>query len=211
MRLQALEPGFRLIAFALGLFALGLIYLVIAPSYGVHGLLAWTVNFFSFFTVISNTLAVAAMLAPGAAPRSTLGRFFDRPAVRSTIAGYLIIVAGIYFFFLRNAWNPTGLQMFADSILHYVMPLLFLIDWALFVPKGRASWRRAAASLALPVVYIAWTFAHGGLTGWYPYPFVDVTKLGYTVVGRNMVLLFAAFVAAAAALAAIDRLAARPR
>jgi hypothetical protein len=61
------------------------------------------------------------------------------------------------------------------------------------------------------VLYTAWTLIHGALTGWYPYPFVDVIKLGYEQTLVNIVGLVVAFLSLDFVLVAIDRLIAQLR
>jgi hypothetical protein len=91
-------------------------------------------------------------------------------------------------------------------LLHYVTPALFLLDWLLFVPKGRVPWRTIFSALVFPLVYIGWTLLHGAQTGWYPYPFVNVTELGLEKVLTNSAGLFGAFFAVTLSLTGINRL-----
>ena len=75
---------------------------------------------------------------------------------------------------------PGGWQLFFERVLHYVTPPLFVLDWLLFVPKGeRRLEDRLRLALGFPPLYAVWTLVHGALTGWYPYPFLDVAELGY--------------------------------
>jgi hypothetical protein len=49
-------------------------------------------------------------------------------------------------------------------------------------------------ALIWPSLYIAYTLAHGAVSDWYPYPFIDVVELGYPTALRNglgMVVLLA--------------------
>lgn len=41
----------------------------------------------------------------------------------------------IIYFVLRHLTNLTGWDSVADVILHNVMPILFVIDWLVLVPK----------------------------------------------------------------------------
>jgi hypothetical protein len=65
--------------------------------------------------------------------------------------------------------------------------------------------------LIAPLAYGVYTLARGPIVGWYPYPFVDVTELGYPHVFRNIVefVIFFAFVSSIYVL--IDRLVGRFR
>jgi hypothetical protein len=61
----------------------------------------------------------------------------------------------------------------ADVILHYVMPVLFVIDWLFLVPKETLKLKDTFGWLAYPIVYLVWTFIHGAYTGFYPYPLFE--------------------------------------
>lgn len=97
---------------------------------------ARTVNFFSYFTILSNLLAAIALSAPTTAPDSPLGRFFAAPPVRTAVVLYTSVTAATYIVVLQALWSPQGLQWVADVTLHYVTPALFLVDWLAFTPKG---------------------------------------------------------------------------
>jgi len=81
-----------------------------------------------------------------------------------------------------------------------------VLDWLLFVPKGEVAWRNGIASLGFPAVYAAWTLGHGALSGWYPYPFLDVPDLGYPRTLLNIAGLVLAFLALELLLVGIGRL-----
>jgi hypothetical protein len=168
-------------------------------------LLTTTIHFFSFFTILSNMLAAAALLVPVLAPTSGAGRFLDRPSVRTAITGYIIIVGVVYFLLLRNISHATGAQLLFERALHYLTPPLFVLDWLLFVPKGGVGWKVGFASLEFPAAYAGWTLVHGALSGWYPYPFLDVTELGYPKTLLNIVGLVAAFLVLELVLVGIGR------
>ena len=57
-----------------------------------------------------------------------------------------------------------------------------------------------AAWLSFPLAWIAYTLVRGEAVDWYPYPFVDVSKIDYDGVLGRSVLLAIGFAAAGAAL-----------
>ena len=83
---------------------------------------------------------------------------------------------------------------------------LYIVDWFVFVPKGRVSARSIPWWLLYPVGYAAFSLLHGAVTGFYPYPFLEVRQLGYERVLLNMGLLTAAFAVLGLILVGIDRL-----
>ena len=196
---------YRTIAGAIGLFAVGFQYWSIVLQRSDGAVFTPTVHFFSFFTILTNILAVLALLLPVVAPASRIGRFLDRPSVRTAIAGYIIMVGTVYYLLLRNLGQEEGWTLFFEHVLHYVTPPLFVLDWLLFVRTGEVAFRNGILCLGFPALYVAWTLAHGAATGWYPYPFVDVPELGYPRALLNIAGLVVAFLALELVLVAIGR------
>jgi hypothetical protein len=125
--------------------------------------------------------------------------------VRTVVAGYIIMVGTVYYLLLRDLSHRQGFSHALELMLHYVTPPLFVIDWALFVPKRNVDWRVGFAALGFPLAYVVWILVHGALTGWYPYPFLDVSELGYPATLLNIAGLIAIFLALEVALVAIGR------
>jgi len=202
---------YRTAAGAITLLAVAVQYWVLMEGRSGDALIRSSIEFFSFFTILTNILAGVALLWPVLAPRSGLAHFLMRPSVRTAITGYIIIVGVVYYLLLRNVGNQHGLGLFVERSLHYVTPPLFVLDWLLFVPKHGLSWKVGFASLGYPFVYTVWTLLHGAVTGWYPYPFIDVPELGYPRVLANMVALVGSFLGLELALVGIGRLLAQLR
>lgn len=177
--------AFRMAAGILGWTALALQYALVLT--GVLGADSFTrsINFFSYFTILTNILAALALTLPWLAPQSALGEFFSRPTVRTAIAAYIIIVMTIVYFVLRHLTNLQGWDFVADLLLHYVMPVLFVIDWLFLVPKQTLKMKDSLRWLAFPVIYLVWTFIHGAYSGFYPYPFLNNSELGMARVLLN--------------------------
>jgi len=203
-----MQTGYRVVVSALGWFAIILQYWLIASTRSGPDLVAWTINYFSFFTTIGNILVALAMTLPWLAPRSRLAQWLLRPSVRTVIVAYIIVVGLVYHLMLRNLYNPQGWRLACVVILHYVIPPLFIIDWLAFVQKRDLSWKILFGALALPVLYVAWTLVHGAFTGFYPYPFINVARFGYAQVLMTIGAMIAAFVGLVLGLVGIGRLSA---
>jgi hypothetical protein len=199
------QQAYRIIAAALGWFAIGLDYYLIVRHDTDGDLIAGAIRLLSYFTILSNILVALAMTLPWAAPDSRLGRFFLDPSVRTAILVYIIIVAAIYHYLLAPLYNPQGLQLLATTIEHVAVPALYLLDWFLFVPKGTLQFRSAFAWLAFPLAYAGYSLAHGAATGFYPYPFLDVTQLHYARVLMNIGVLVAVFLGLGLCLVGLGR------
>ena len=168
-------------------------------------LLGGLINFFSFFTVLTNTLAVVVLSYALVQRDSAAKRFFLRPAVSSGITVSILVVGLAYSLLLRHLWQPEGFQLIADELLHDVMPVLFLIYWWRCVPKGSLRLKHIGAWMIYPLVYFAYALLRGDLLGQYQYPFIDVATLGYPQVFVNAGGILAGFVLIALAVVGLDK------
>ena len=165
------------------------------------------INTFSYFTILTNLLV--AIVTTVCLVRRDRDSFLTRPSTISAVMVYIFLVGLIYSLLLRSIWNPTGLQAVADHALHDVVPVLFLLFWIFFVPKGTLRWGQPLSWLVYPLLYVSYCLIRGALTGFYPYPFVDVTLLGYPKALLNTVLLLAGFWVVGLIVVALDRRTAR--
>ena len=194
---------------ALGWFALGLQYALLVRGFD-GGAAAATVRFFSFFTILTNTLVAVAYTAVLLSSRTAIARFFTRPGVQSGIALSIALVGVVYSLLLRRIWDPQGWQLVADRLLHDLAPLLYVAFWLMWVPKGGLQYPDAGRWALYPMAYFAYALTQARLTGWYPYPFLDVSALGYVAVLRNAAIILAVFMAAGLTMVAASRRFTRP-
>ena len=59
--------------------------------------------------------------------------------------------------------------------------------------------------MVYPLAYLMFMMSRGSATGFYPYPFVDVTWHGYAAVARNLAFLVLGFAAEFYVLVAVDK------
>jgi len=201
--------AFRTIAAVVAWAGLALQYALMVQSQPLDEALRRTGNFVSYFTILSNILAALALTAPLVAPQGALRRFFERPSVRTAVTLYTTVTAATYIAVLQRLWNPQGAQWAADTTLHYAMPALMLIDWLIFTQRGALGWRSVIPWLAFPLGFGVYTMIRGPLTGFYPYPFLDVVSLGFGAVLVNMAAMSAVFIALGLIFVLIDRQLAR--
>nr|WP_218174181.1 Pr6Pr family membrane protein [Pseudomonas tolaasii] len=168
-------------------------------------LLGGLISFFSFFTVLTNTLVVVVLSYALVERDSAAKRFFLGPAISSGVAASIVVVSLAYNLLLRHLWTPQGFQFIADELLHDVMPLLFVVYWWHCVPKGTLRLKHLAGWVIYPVVYFGYVLLRGHLLGQYQYPFIDVDTLGYPQVFVNAAGILAGFIVIAFAVLGLDR------
>lgn len=163
-------------------------------------------NFISYFTILSNLLVAISLTASLAAPKSKAGYFFSLTTVQTGIALNIFIVGLVYNAVLRGIWEPKGWQLMADNLLHVVVPVLYVIYWIVFVPKGTLTWANGIVWTYFPLAYLAYSLLRGHFVGWYPYPFLNVTEFGYAKVFINAGFVVIAFFFFGALLIWMDKL-----
>lgn len=184
-------------------------FVLTTTSSGEPLLVRW-LRLLGYFTVQSNLLVAVTSWALWARP-SRGARLSFRVARLAAVVG--ITVTGlVYVVVLRPVVDHTGWAVVSDALLHYVVPLLVVAGWVGYGPRRRVDHRIVALTLAWPVGWFAWTLAQGAVTGFYPYPFVDVDELGFGhVLGNASLVLLLLLVAALGYLWADRRLDARAR
>lgn len=192
----------------LALSGIAISYVAITPAAHVSRL-RLTTNFLSYFTIQANILLVIGWLSAEISPSSAIGRWAGRSSTKTALFIYTGVAGGVYVWMLKDVWHPSGWQLRGDQILHYWIPLFVALDWMFLVERGRLVWRHAIWWLLFPVLYSVYSLVHGHFSGFYPYPFLDVSDIGPRATLINMGLLGALFLVLGVALIFLDRIAAR--
>ena len=166
---------------------------------------AETVRFLSFFTILSNLLV--ALVAGSAATGGNWAflRLWRGARIRGLAALSITVTCLIYATVLQGQWHPQGLPLLADRLLHYVVPVLYVAWWLALLPHGSLQWSDAVRWLAFPGLFAAWTLLRGAVVHEYPYPFMDVTQLGYPQVLLHSGMVGALFLVLGLIFIALDR------
>lgn len=165
------------------------------------------IRFFSYFTVQANILA-AIVLSAFALKRGPED-WLVHPFVRSAVAVYIAVVGLVYVTVLSQLWQPQGQQLFADVVLHYAMPLGYLVFWCVAVRKNGLRWHDPLLWLIYPAAYLIAILIRGKMSGFYPYPFIDVGSLGYAKTALNAAGMLMVFVGVGAIVVVAGRLMSR--
>ncbi|WP_411821477.1 Pr6Pr family membrane protein [Leptospira sp. 'Mane'] len=161
-------------------------------------------RFFSYMTIWTNILITSYFVVSLTRPKSKLNDILQRPVISSGFLVYILLVAITYHLLLAKVWNPTGLQYFVNISLHYIIPIIYLIYWIFYLKKGTAKLRHPLVWLLYPTLYAIYSFFRGEMIHEYPYPFINVTQLGYAIVFRNFLLLSLAYYILGIFIIAID-------
>jgi len=151
-----------------------------------------------FFTNLTNGIVAWCFAA-----MALRGRFLE-PFWTGALTLWLGIVALVYYGVL---FQPlAGLSWWADIAIHAVAPLAVTLWWIAYAPK-RLSWHDAVVWLFWPLVYLLYALGRGGLTGSYPYPFIDPLQIGWGGVAVWFTGLAGLFLTAGLGMVALSHLA----
>jgi hypothetical protein len=143
-------------------------------------------NFFSFFTILSNT-ASAVVLVTAAVWFFARGRASSAEPgwlafLLAAVTTYMVITGIVYNILLRGiALEPGSIVAWSNEILHLAGPLFLLADLFLGPLRRALPWRAVFGIVAFPMVWVAYTLLRAPFivnpgTGdpyWYPYPFLN--------------------------------------
>jgi hypothetical protein len=147
----------------------------------------------SYLTNLTVLLTAFCFTCVATRARFPVARFFRRPTVVTAVVVYIVFVGIAYNALLRYLWTPSGYRALVNESLHTIVPALAALYWFLFVPRFHLSLRRCALWLVYPLCYLVITLWRGSLSDFYPYPFINVSELGYERVLVNAAMLVAAF------------------
>ena len=180
-------------------------YLVEATSGEHASQFAALLDYLSYFTHLSVFLVALAFSAVLLRPESGLRIFFEKPATRAAIALYIIVVAVVHHLLLADLKVRVGWSATTNTLLHTVVPVLYVIDWLVFATKRRMTYSAIPYWLIYPAAYGVWAVGTGYIAGAYPYPFLDMSELGLSGVAISMVGFVALFSIGAALFIAIGK------
>jgi len=182
----------RLLALAIGLFTT--LALVLQGVLSTQSHLANGEAFFSgiwtllgYYTFLTNGFVAALMIQNA---RGVMGVENGKDQARmACLTLQILIVAAVYHALLRHTWNPQGLEILTDFFFHTVCPLATVLFWWFFVGKNELRWAHSTQWMVYPTAFCLLALIRGSLSGWYPYPFLNVTKIGWSQVLINAVVL----------------------
>jgi len=145
------------------------------------------------------------------------------PVAKYTATVSLLVTMIIGHFMLFDALFQDGRLVMHLVVLHYVVPIMTLLDWLLFDEKGRMPAWGPVSWLSLVVAYLVVVFVRVGMLGHYmgggttadvtayPYTFLDPGIMGAGGVAGFVAAMFLAFLVLGYVIFGLDRLLGRRR
>jgi hypothetical protein len=198
-----MKRSLAIVVAALGWFALIAQYYLMIQN-RTTSICETTVRFFSFFTILTNIL-VAIYFSIVSFSHTRKPAFVYLPGILTSISVYITIVGLVYQVALRHLWHPQGVQKIVDELLHTVIPILVIIFWYLWESKQLLQYSEILKWAIYPLAYLVYILLRGLVSNFYPYPFVDVARLGLSNVLLNIVILVLLFLALSSIFIFVDK------
>ena len=156
------------------------------------------VRFFSFFTILTNLIVAFYFTRLLFRKNNEVTSLPKRNNNLTAITVYILVVGLVYQVVLRSLWQPEGLQKLVDELLHTLIPAAVLVFWLLYQKFESLKWKSILSWLTYPLVYLVFILLRGKVSGFYPYPFIDVDQLGIqkVIINSTFLLLFFVFISA---------------
>lgn len=193
------------IIFALELYALPVQFYLLLKS-PEFTFFSAAVRFFSFFTITTNSIVFISITLLLFGGKCKINSFFRKCTTITAITVYILIVGIVFNLLLRQIVDLKGHHLIVSEIFHTVVPVLFFFYWLFFVSPEKISFKVILFWLLYPIIYIIYTLFHGIWTNFYPYPFIDATKLGFKTAIVNGLFILLAFVILSAILIFVSKI-----
>ncbi|GAA3933071.1 Pr6Pr family membrane protein [Microbacterium soli] len=166
-------------------------------------------NFFAYLTIQSNIAFVALAIVAGV----TCLRRAEDPGWLTSVRVLVLswtVTAGLAFSIIVWQAGVRGIPItvpWSDVVLHYVLPALAVLAWAVGPGRRVASWRIVPFVLLYPALWGIFTIWRGRIIGWYPYYFLDPRQVsGLPEMALSCLAALAIFAVVAVALVLISRM-----
>ncbi|ONI64797.1 hypothetical protein CSIV_08760 [Microbacterium sp. CSI-V] len=167
------------------LIAAAIIAQFVSTVAGAVDVLTTVTNFFSFFTILSNTASVVVLTWAGVRFLSRGRRLEPDPlalaAALAWVSTYMVITGVVYNLLLRGLPLQPETVGWSNEIMHVWGPLFLLLDLFFGPCRRRLPWKAALGAAIFPIVWIVYTLLRAnfitnpstGAPYWYPYPFLN--------------------------------------
>jgi len=129
------------------------------------------VNFFSYFTILSNLFA-AVVLIVGAIYLIQRREPTEAEDILRGSAVVAMAVVGIVFGLLLSHLE-SDLIAWVNFVTHYLMPVVMVLDWLVQPPKAKLAPKHIWFWIIYPIVYLVYSLVRGAAVHWYPYWFLN--------------------------------------
>lgn len=162
-------------------------------------------NWFLYYTNLSNYICmgymfVALIVTIKKARNNESGSVNVAPTFNFLCVIMILVTCIVYNVLLAKEYSVAHYFLTIQNLLlHLILPIMFIIHWAIFCEHGKLRWYHPLMCLIMPLVYVVVIlirslFVSGTGVLVYPYFFLNVDKLGWGGVIAYIFALLVIFV-----------------
>lgn len=153
-----------------------------------------TIRFFSYFTILTNTLIAIYFSNAALKKNNEKKRILDKDGSLTAITTYITVVCITYQLVLRGLRDLQGIDRIVDELLHSIIPVLVIGFWYVYENKKNINYTDIPKWLIYPFIYLIYILVRGYYSGFYPYPFMEVNTIGLQHVLINTAIMMSFFI-----------------
>lgn len=133
------------------------------------------------------------------------------PMLQGALLINSLALTTLWLIYRANLWSWPGVEDAAATLINFLIPLLIILDWALFSQKGRFATYDPLNWLAFPIIMmsgllVSASFMSKGNDWSYPYTFLNYRTYGIEQLFWWTLIISALYLAAGYALVVLDNL-----
>ena len=197
-----------------------IVYKLLLVAIGIYGLLLifgvtegrLNLSMLHYFTVLSNLLCVLYFIVDIIYIVRGGEDCVWFPALKGSAMMAITVTLLVAHFILGMRFTMADSSGVSLLIVHYVVPIMTILDWLLFDPKSYIKKISPLIWTIGPLLYFVYAMIAArigdgiGYNSRYPYPFLDVDALGWGRVILTVIALVVFFIALGYAYYGVDRL-----
>jgi len=149
----------------------------------------FNVNFYLYYTNISNYICAIFMLfilikTIRESHKNIYGFCNVMPLFNFMCIILIMITFLVYNIILVNMSFIDYFTSMSNVIMHFILPIMFILNWLLFYEHGKTKWYYPLLSFVIPILYLMFIFIRAMILGidsgkfLFPYFFLDINWLG---------------------------------
>jgi hypothetical protein len=147
-------------------------------------------NPYLYFTIQSNLLVLVWFTNAVICDHKKKTNFLQKPFYKGAITSYITLTSLVFFTILEPIYQIQGLHLISSVLLHYVVPIMVILDWVLYETRKTYYYRFLFQWMIYPISYAIGAIILAITIDKYLYPFFNIAQFGWFVLVYIVILSF---------------------
>jgi hypothetical protein len=136
---------------------------------------------FSTYTYQSNLMVLIWLTLAVILQERNSDHWFFSEKIRGAITLYITVTFIIFAILLAPLYHPTGIAAYQNLVLHYLIPVAFILDWVLTESRRDYNWTYIIYWLVYPLCYLVFSIIREAITHESIYYFLSMSEYGVPI------------------------------